>query len=422
MKLKIILFVVCAFVFSGLGAAKADDISDLKEQIKALREQTNTLNAKVQELETKQEAQGKEIKKVPELAQKVTELKERPAGLLEGTNVGGHLKMYMFDRTQGERNADRQHTTGSAGINSFYLYVTKEIADWLKVEVQPSFSVSAGATPSLDSKITRATSTSVSTDLYQAFMTAALPQGAELKVGAFKPMFSEEYAKETWWHELHHQNLGLASLQTWGDAGAELYKNFDFDKWSLPVYVALLNGNGSKYADNNDAKTVFLHVAPEFFQTKLRLLSSLYYGRWDDGGDRDAWGYVTGADWKYQKFNLTGEYIYRHFDELATVTSTTTGGITARSDGNNAGYWVRAMYTFNPKWRALIKYSSVELYKTGTTDMRTDNYDTTSAALNYFLTPSSTIIAQLMHTDAERSDGSEQLKFNRFTLGWRTTF
>lgn len=413
MKLTIILFTVCALVIFGARLAKADEVSDLKEQLKALQETTAALSAKVQALEAKQEAQAKEIKKVPELAESVKKIEEAPPTLLEGVNVGGHLKMYMLDRTDGERNGNSQHTDLSAGINHAYIFFTKEIEDWLKLDVQTDISVSASATPTIGSNIVRADSATTTFKLYQAFMTALLPQGYELKVGSFNPLFSEEYAKETWWHELYHQNQGLIYLQSWHDTGIELYKNFDFDKWSLPVYFSILNGD--QFVDKNEDKTVLLHIAPEFFQTKLRLLGSLGYGKWDDGDNGSLLRSLMGFDWKYQKFNLTSEYIYQKYGHV-----TTTGR--ANADGKKEGYYIRAMYTFNPKWRALVKYSHAELYQTGTINMRSNNYDTTSLAVDYFLTPNSTIIGQYSYIDGERSDGSESIKANRFTLGWRTTF
>ena len=420
MKLNTILFVACAFVFFSTGFARADDISDMKEQIKALQETINaqqktieTLSSKIQGVESKQEVQAREIKKVPGLVESVEKIKQAPPTLLEGVNVGGHLKMYMFDRTQGERNGVHQHTDLSAGIHHAYLFLTKEIEDWLKFDIQTDLSVSASATPSIGSNIVRTDSATTTYTIYQAFMTALLPRGYELKVGTFNPMYSEEYAKETWWHELYHQNTGLVYLQSWHDTGMELYKNFDFDKWSLPVYLSLLNGQ--RYVDNNENKTVLLHIAPEFFQTKLRLLGSIGGGKWDDGDNGQALYSVGGFDWKYQKFNLTSEYLYRKFSHV-----TTTGK--ANADGKNEGYYARLLYNFTDKWRGLIKYSHAELYKTGLVNMRSDTYDTTTLAVNYFLTPNSDIIAQYSYIDGERSDGSETIEANRFTLGWRTTF
>jgi hypothetical protein len=417
MRLFIILSVICAFMFSYAGFARADDVSDLKEQLRALKEQTSALSTKIQELEAKQESQAKEIKKVPELAQKVSDLKESSLGqLTEGLSIGGHLKLFMFDRTQGKRNGESQHTNLSAGVatHAFVLYITKQLTDWLKLDTATDFGVSASATPALGSNLARAYNTTVSTTLRALNLQALLPQGYELKVGIFNPMFSEEFSKETFWHEQYNMNDGLCNLQSWHDSGISLYKNFDFDKWSLPVYLEYLNG-ASQYVDINEDKMVLLHIAPELFQTKLRLLGSLATGKWDDGDNGLAFFSVGGFDWKYQKFNLTSEYIYKYYGNV-----TTTGS--ANADGKKEGYYVRAMYTFNPTWRALVKYSHAEVYKTGSVNMKSDNYDTTALDINYFLTPNSDIIAEYQYIVGDRSDGSDKIRANRFTLGWRTTF
>ena len=87
------------------------------------------------------------------------------------------------------------------------------------------------------------------------------------------PMFSEEYATKTWWHEQYHGNQALVNLEAWRSAGIEVYRNFDFEDFSLPVYFyPWLNGEDTnntwpsptpyKYTDNNSYKNLLLHVAP----------------------------------------------------------------------------------------------------------------------------------------------------------------
>lgn len=436
MRIVVILFTACAIVFFSAGLVRSDDMSELKEQIKTLQETINaqqktieSLSTKIQSVESKQESQAKEVQKVPELAKKVGELKEKPAvkGLFEGVTVGGHLKFAMLDRTIGKRNGVDQHNNLGAGLfgsHNLYLLFSKEITDWLQMDVRTETDVSASATPSLGSDITRATSSSTSTSIDKAYLTALLPQGYELKVGKFPPMFSEDYAKETWWHQLYNMPDGECKLVSWHDFGAELYKNFDFDKWSLPVYLSLLNGNQSgseSNVDNNENKAVLVHIAPEFFQTKLKLLSSFGYGRWDDKGNNNMFRTNYGFEWKYQKFNLLGEYDYNIFDNLVVPAT----GTSPTADGKREGYWLRAIYTLDPKWRAVIQQSHYNMYKnglTGQTAMMSDKWDTSDLALDYSLTPNSTIIGQYEKANAHRSDGSESLKFDRFTLGWRTTF
>lgn len=426
LKLVIIFSMVGALVLFGVGLAQADDVSDLKEQLKALQEQTNALNAKIQQLEAKQESQAQEIKKVPEIARKVSDLKEGPLGkLTEGLSIGGHLKFTILDRTEGERNGNKQHNNlsgGMYGYDNFFLYIGKELTDWLKVDVVPQWDMTASATPALGSDISRATSVSVTTRLYNAFMTVQLPKEYQLKVGLFNPMYSEDYAKETWWHELFNLPKGLCTIQSWHDTGAELYKNFDFENWSLPAYFAVVGGYTDRNIDNNDNKMVFLHLAPEFFQSKLRLLGSFGYGKWDGKGNQDAIRSGVGFDWKYKKFNLLGEWLYWERKNML-VPST---GTVPTADAINKAYWIRAMYNLNPKWRFLVQQSYSNLYQAGLTttqkDMLSDKYYVTTLGVDFSLLPSSTIIWQYDRGNGHRSNGSESLKYDRFTLGWRTTF
>jgi hypothetical protein len=157
-----------------------------------------------------------------------------------------------------------------------------------------------------------------------------------------------------------------------------------------------------------------VHVAPEFFGNRLRLLGSYGSGKWDDNDDLDTKQYAYGVDFKYQSLNIMGEYMHKEWGKKPL-----TGGGTA--DGENKGYYIKALYSFGEKWRAIAKYSDVKLYNASTT-MLTDTYKTTSLGVNYFITDSSTIMLQVSSVDADRSDGSETLEYIRYTLGWRTTF
>jgi len=424
MKRLIVFIIAGLLIFSSSSFVSADEVSDLKAKIEALETAVNSLKSQLGNLEAKQNVQTDNVKKISGLEESIQKLKESQVGTLgEGLTIGGHLKFALYDRTQGKHNGTDQHTNGSAGFigpdSPLYLMVGKELSDVLRLDVRTMYEVAARATPSLGSDISRTTSTTIATTVDTAYMTALLPQGYELKVGQMRVMFSEDYAKETWWHELYNLNKGTCTIQSWHDFGAELYKNIDFDKWSLPVYFYLLNGSS---VDNNENKTVLLHIAPEFFQTKLRLLGSFGYGKWDDKGKEDMLRTAYGFDWNYQKFNLRGEYIYSLYkDKQVPLTA-----LTPTADGKNEGYWVKAIYTFNPKWKAVVEQSYVDLYKAGLTtgqkSMISDEYSSTSLALDYSVTPSSTIITQYENVNAHRSDDSDKLDYGRITMGWRTTF
>jgi hypothetical protein len=263
----------------------------------------------------------------------------------------------------------------------------------------------------------------VDIDLDEAYMTVKMPFDVEVKTGTFYPFFSEEYAMQSWWHEQYNGNPGLVSLQAWHDTGIEIYKSFDFESFSLPVYFyPYLNGAitgddyDTRFSDNNGSMSQMLHVSPEFMfsGSRIRFLGSIAYGKWDDEDDNSSLHYSLGAEVSFKSINLTGEYLHRGRKNVSLLNGRT-------ADWNNEGYYVRAMYTLNPKWRVLAKWSDVDQPFVSATMLK-DNYRTLSFAVNYWFTDASTIISQIDSIDADRSDGSESLEYYRYTIGWRTTF
>lgn len=425
MKLGAVLACACAiWLFtSGTAMAQANEMSELKKKIEALEQTTKALKQQLQDLEEKQKDQAKDvknIKKEPSPRQVVSE------ALSKNFNIGAHFKLFLADYADGERNDVDQNNNLSAGIDTLWLYFSKGLNDWLSFEVAPRIDVLAGATPAVGADIDRSSDASVDIELDEAYFTlrAPYPWDVEAKVGAFYPFFSDEYAAKNWWHEQYHGNNALLTLQDWQSTGIELYKTFDFDLFSLPVYFyPYLNGedrsrsNDSRFTDNNGDKNILLHLAPEAYLWggRFRLLGSLGWGKWDDDGNNDSWQYALGADVTYKSINVSAEYLARLREDWALADG-------SAADADDEGWYLRFLYTFNEQWRALAKYSDVDLFFPAPNRMLEDNYKTLSLAINYWLTAGSTIIPQVEYVDADRSDGSETLEYLRWTLGWRTTF
>ena len=425
MKITVVLIIACAFLAFNTGMARSQDVSDLKRQLEELQR-------KIEALEQKQEEQTQETGKVSE---SVEEIKQQPSAyevvaqeLGKQTVVGGHFKFFLADQSRGEVtnssvNNQDQHNSFSAGISDLWLYFSKSLNDWLQIEVAPQLRVDTGATPTLGSDISRSGSADVDVEIDWGYMIARLPWELELKAGALYPYFSEEYASKIWWDEQYNANNGLITLEAMKSMGLELYRNFDFESFSLPVWVYAINGEDrgisqdKRYTDNNSAKNGLIHVAPEFFAfgSRIRLLGSFGYGRWDNDGDNDSYQWEAGTDVSYGAFNFRGEYMYRWREDIPL-----TGGGT--ENGEDKGWYVRGMYTFNPQWRVLLKYSDVDLWATGTNSLATDNYKVISGTLNYFVTPSSILMLEGRYTDAYEDGGPDDLEYWRYTLGWRTTF
>jgi hypothetical protein len=217
------------------------------------------------------------------------------------------------------------------------------------------------------------------------------------------------------------------TLEAWQSTGIEIYKAFEFESFSLPVYFyPFLNGETSTFAqddqpsrftDNNTAKNMLLHVAPEFFAfgSRVRLLGSLGWGRWDNEGDKDAYQWAAGADITLGSLNLSGSYMSRWYEDLPL-----TGG--GSKDGENKGWYAQLKYTLNPQWRFLLKYSDVDLWTLSTADIETQNYKAWCGAVNFWITESSTIIPQIEWVNANQTGSPNELDYLRYTIGWRTTF
>ncbi len=415
MKYTAAVLGACLFLIVNSNLAFADELSELKQQVEALQK-------KIEAMEEKQKVQAESVEKIQKQPSAYEVVSEQ---LSKQVNIGGHLKFFLADQSRGEVNDDSQHNSFAGGVSNLWLYFSKNLTDWMQITVAPEISVEAAATPSLGANLDRSGSSNVDIDLDEAYITTRLPWWQiEMRTGAIYPLFSEEYGTKAWWHEQYNANNGLVTLEAWQSMGIELYKNFEFENFSLPVYFyPFLNGEDrgaiqdKRYTDNNTAKSMLLHTTPEFFAfgSRIRLLGSAGYGRWDDDGDKDAYQFAGGADVTYSSFNLSGEYMYRWREELPL-----TGGGT--EDGEDKGWYIKAKYTLNPQWRFLLKYSDVELWATGADELLTDHYQTISAAINYWITDSSTIIPQIEYVDASQQGSSETLNYWRYTLGWRTTF
>ena len=78
----------------------AEDITELKDQIKLLQSQLNTLSAKVADLEQKQATQASEIKKIPLMETKAETAPQPHPEIFNNVKVGGHLELFLFDQSR----------------------------------------------------------------------------------------------------------------------------------------------------------------------------------------------------------------------------------------------------------------------------------------------------------------------------------
>ncbi|MHB9154228.1 MAG: hypothetical protein ACYC5N_00880 [Endomicrobiales bacterium] len=381
----------------------------------------DVLNARLEALEKRQASNARVLQGALAARQSMAPKEEAK---IERGGLGGYAKFYLFDKTVGERGGKASSSNSSAGLSDFIIFYSRVLSDWLSVNVDTQFTITASATPGKSALpgIARSAAATLSTKIYQANVTVSLPHDMEMRLGSFLPLFSESYARALWWNEQFHEQPGLTFAESWYDAGVEIYRNFDIGKVSMPAYLYVLNGPSigtgyaPQYADNNENKTLMLHVAPELFGGKLRLPVSAATGKWDDGSKYDVTRTNVGFDLLYHQWNFASEYAVQSYQQIPL------GGAFGSADGQRWSYFVKGAYRFSPKYRLVAKFAHAELYKTGAAAMRYTDFDEMSVALGYYLARNSVVQLQCIHGLQEVSDGSDKTDYDRLTLGLRTTF
>jgi hypothetical protein len=338
-----------------------------------------------------------------------------------GATVGADIKFYLFDQTQGTVDGVDQSNDMSAGISSAIIYISKDISDNVSVELQPEILVSAAATARLGGEITRETDAEIETEFLRANITWLVGDGFEIKAGVVKPLFTWDYGYELFWHEEYHGSFVSANpwLGAWHDSGVEVYKNFDFESVSLPVYLYVLNGPSGVEVDNNEGYSILVHVAPELLNGQLKFLGSLGTGKWDDDNKKDFIRYALGASYQTGPVAVRGEYMGGKWEDEFFVTDAVTGDIKPK------GYYIKVLYDFLPRFRALAGYNHLKHDFTGfffTDTMAEETYDGYVLGVNFALADGTTVMLTYNHLEGDRSDDSATLDTDRLTLGVRTDF
>jgi len=341
--------------------------------------------------------------------------------------VGGDLKFFLYDKNWGTSQGSKDDDNASMGFSRAYFYIVSELTDKVSIDIQPEIRAESGATPVLGQEIgdQKPNPSGIDPELFidNATVKVLLPRDIELTAGIFRPLFTEDYGAERFFHEEYHASNTIANdwLGAWHDSGIELYKSFDMkmgSQWvSIPVYFYLLNG-GFEYSDNNQNKSIMVHVAPEY--SGFRFLGSIAYGKWDENGKNKFLRYCAGATYDYRNFTFRSEYIAGTWDDKFLILDQ------KYKDVNPWGYYVKAGYHVIPdKLRVLFAYHYAEHDFSGfvfTGADVTEKYITMGPRVNYFITPGSAIILQVDFHDWKNQDGSQKLDANRVTLGWRTIF
>ena len=361
--------------------------------------------------------------------------------------IGGHMEgPVLSDSVWGHAVVNGVKTRGSYsagsyfGSNAFIMYVSKDINDTMSVHISPDFgNAGAGATPSLGRKLgetLKDTGGASSFRFNDATFNISFPDyGVQMRAGFMSLPFIQDYGKELFWHE--EQNGGKFTLGNgWYDTGIEIYKPFEFQGVSLPLSLYIVNGNSSGNRDNNNGKSVMIHVEPEFagvktfasfgagkWGDKLALSTGTLNGVVDDQFKKGVFRWSYGAAYSYKRFKVRGEAAGGKWqDNLFS-------GAAGEADRRTFGYYGKLFYTVvAEKLTAMVHYN---LYKTDVAAVSpashviTETYKTTTLGLQYELAPAATFVVQYDIGKWKNDDVAGQedsIKFNRALASVKVTF
>ena len=361
-----------------------------------------------------------------------------------GASVGGDLKFYLYDKLEGKSVGTETSQPALNGLTSFYLFISKELSDSVSLDIEPKFSISASATPKLGAKIGKdiTSSPTPSIGFVRAQITVKLPENVELTAGALRTLFTEDYGAQLWYGEEFYGNYASCGgyYGTLDDTGIELYKNFELGPVSLPSYLYVLGGAGSLYVDNNNTKAVLVHITPQIGMFKF--LGS-YFRSMDSSDNNPITRYAAGVAINYENFMFRTEFTIGQWDNVSMYANLTATDFTKTVRNlTPQAYYIKAGYKLFPWLRVMLVYAHYDQDFTNAdkniadTTTKTvlgytvtskqsfayETYTEISPVLNFYVTPDSTIYAQMINVQNTRDGDNCELKYNRFVLGWRTTF
>ncbi len=343
----------------------------------------------------------------------------------QGTTIGAHLKLTIYDYKDGKSDGEKGHEYAGMALNEMILYLSSEVSDRISVDLQPMFNTLTGATPRFGNKIGNnkySNAEPVFREWRKAVLTILLPHEFEMAVGIVKPRFTWDYGTELFWEE--EINGGKFScndfLGAMHETGIELYKPLELSAVSLPTYLYLLNGGpgGQKnlFNDNNNTPTVMLHVEPEI--GAFRFQGTLARGKWDDGGKYNMTRYSTGIAYEWSDFSARAEFAGGNWEKSIPAKEL--------EDATPFGYYAKLLYNFAPWGKAMMHYDYAKHNFNGfvTTLPGEEEYTTITPGIIINVASGSMIQIQYDIANWKKwgKDEDNKLKFNRLTIGWRSTF
>jgi hypothetical protein len=189
-------------------------------------------------------------------------------------------------------------------------------------------------------------------------------------------------------------------------------------KLSLPTYVYVLNG-GYEFNDNNNQPAFMATVEPELGALKFK--GSFYYSKYDKDVKLASMKYLGGVAFEKGPFAIRAEGGTGLWE--SRVSSMAKDSTITLSDGKPMGFYAKVFYRITPWCRAMFQYDYMSNNNSGWAP-GSETYTTLSPALLLSVANSSTIMVQYDIADWKRVKGGKEdlIKYNRLSVGWRTTF
>jgi hypothetical protein len=211
------------------------------------------------------------------------------------------------------------------------------------------------------------------------------------------------------------------------DYEVDLVQGFDDD---ITTNDGARNGRQSFRRDNNDNKQLFWRLVlgiPLRFLDALELGTSGTYGKYDDAGVRDVYGYALEVFLKKGRFEFAGEYMNLRFEQEASAPLTDP----RRMDG----WYVEGRYHFFPaSWRGKHRFLNEEstftfvvrvegLDLNHSTEGATFRDDLTQVTIGFNFRPVERSVIKIDYTFVDsKQAGFDEGSADRFTISWASYF
>lgn len=339
----------------------ADELPELKAQMKVMQRQMQEMQKKIEKLEAQRPAR---IETPKEMEERVI------AGDL---TISGYAQV-LYRRYELDSEND-----------SFSLPRVRLKFDG---HVSPDFAYRI--------QIDAAASSNILRDVYIKY--TKYPFANVVAGQAFIP-FSEEQLYPTTDLELIDRSLVTSRLSYDRDIGVQLLGEL-FDK-KVSYGAGVFNGAGRNTADNNDNKDIVARAVISPFKGKdvflegLSLGAAFQYGKQPRSGNTEGDRAIIGtmAKYEYDKLKIQGEYLFRKQEQILGL-----------SDKDAEGWYILAAYYFLPKLQAAVRYEQYDPDR----DISQDREDMLTLGLNYFVNDNLKLQANYRFRDEQAEVGNNE--------------